>query len=258
MKNLLIILICLTGLMACGNRNKQNEVQESEVTFEEFAINILKLYQDVDPQLAAERNEIYQLILKHTDPQSEAGTYLLHNIEHIDSIVNQSVALVKDGEIEDLYTLLKGEIMNFYAHPHNTVDNELLLHRLIGGLYYQTTGSYEEFVKELIYLNDFTIMHMEALIDKHPEYITILIEQAGNCIEVGFYDKAIIYGDKLCSFMKKHGEVEGQIYSAILLAKVHKKAGNIEQSNNIIDSVKHLPQYAKCCEEVKQIGIFED
>ena len=113
-------------------------------------------------------------------------------------------------------------------------------------------------MKELIYLNDFTIMHMEALIDKHPEYITILIEQAGNCIEVGFYDKAIIYGDKLCSFMKKHGEVEGQIYSAILLAKVHKKAGNIEQSNNIIDSVKHLPQYAKCCEEVKQIGIFED
>jgi hypothetical protein len=258
MKNLLFISICFICLIACGNRNKQSEVQESEVTFEEYAINILKLYQDVDPQLTAERNEIYRLILKHTDPQSEAGTYLLHNIEHIDSIVNQSVALVKDGEIEDLYTLLKGEIMNFYAHPHNTVDNEMLLHRLIGELYYQTTDSYEEFVKELIYLNDFTIMHMEALIDKHPEYITILIEQAGNCIEVGFYDKAIIYGDKLCSFMKKHGEVEGQIYSAILLAKVHKKAGNIEQSNNIIDSVKHLPQYTKCCEAVKQIGIFED
>ena len=258
MKKILILFVCLAGLLACGNRNKQGETQQSEVTFEEFAINILKLYQDVDPQLAAERNEIYQLILKHTDPQSEAGTYLLHNIEHIDSIVNQSVALVKDGEIEDLYTLLKGEIMNFYAHPHNTVDNELLLHRLIGGLYYQTTDNYEEFVKELIYLNDFTIMHMEALIDKHPEYITILIEQAGNCIEVGFYDKAIIYGDKLCSFMKKHGEVEGQIYSAILLAKVHKKAGNIEQSNNIINSVKHLPQYTKCLAEVKQISIFKD
>ena len=258
MKNLLIILICLTGLMACGNRNKQNEAQGSEVTFEEAAINILKLYQDVDPQLAAERNEIYRLILKHTDPQSEAGTYLLHNIEHIDSIVNQSVALVKDGEIEDLYTLLKGEIMNFYAHPHNTVDNELLLHKLIEELYYKTADTYEEYVKEVIYLNDYTILHMEALEDKHSEYNTILIEQTCNCIEVGFYDKAIIYGDKLCSYVKEDGDVEGQIYAALLLAKAHEKAGNIEQSNNIINSVKHLPQYTKCLAEIKQISIFKD
>lgn len=262
MKNLLIILICLTGLMACGNRNKQSEVQESEVTFEEAAINILKLYQDVDPQLATERNELYQLMLKHTEPQSEVTeadkTYFLRNIEHIDSIVNQSVALVKNAKLKDLSTLLKGEIMNFYAHPHNTVDNELLLHKLIEALYYKTADTYEEYVKEVIYLNDYTILHMEALEDKHSEYNTILIEQTCNCIEVGFYDKAIIYGDKLCSYVKEDGDVEGQIYAALLLAKAHEKAGDIEQSDNIINSVKHLPQYTKCLEEVKQISIFKD
>ena len=137
-----MLFVCLAGLLACGNRNKQNEAQESEVTFEEAAINILKLYQDVDPQLATERNELYQLMLKHTEPQSEVTeadkTYFLRNIEHIDSIVNQSVALVKDAKFENLSTLLKGEIMNFYAHPHNTVDNELLLHKLIEALYYKT------------------------------------------------------------------------------------------------------------------------
>lgn len=131
----LFLFVCLLCLMACGNRNKQNEAQESEVTFEEAAINILKLYQDVNPQLATERNELYQLMLKHTEPQSEVTeadkTYFLRNIEHIDSIVNQSVALVNENKIKDLSILLKEEIMNFYAHPHNTLDNELLLHKLI-------------------------------------------------------------------------------------------------------------------------------
>ena len=98
MKKILILFVCLAGLLACGNRNKQGETQQSEVTFEEAAINILKLYQDVNPQLATERNELYQLMLKHTEPQSEVTeadkTYFLRNIEHIDSIVNQSVALV--------------------------------------------------------------------------------------------------------------------------------------------------------------------
>ena len=71
MKKILILFVCLAGLLACGNRNKQGETQQSEVTFEEAAINILKLYQDVNPQLATERNELYQLMLKHTGPQSE-------------------------------------------------------------------------------------------------------------------------------------------------------------------------------------------
>ena len=258
----ILIFVCLVSLLACGNRNKQNETQEAEVTFEEAAINILQLYQDVDPQFAAKRNEIYLLMLKHTEPQSEVTeddkNYFLRNITHIDSIVNQGVTLVKDGKIKDLSTLLKGEIMNFYAHPHNTLDNELLLHKLIEELFYQTADTYEEYVKEVIYLNDYTILHMETLEDKHPEYNTILIEQTCNCIEVGFYDKAIVYGDKLCSYVKENGDVEGKIYAALLLAKAYEKAGNIEQSDSIINSVKQLPQYAKCLEEVKQISIFKD
>ena len=252
----------MISLLACGNRNKQGEAQEYEIPFEEAAINILQLYQNVDPQLAAKRNELYLLMLKHTEPQSEVTEadriYFLRNITHIDSVVNQSVALVKDGKIENLSALLKEEIMNFYAHPHNTVDNELLLHKLIEELYYQTADTYEEYVKEVIYLNDYTILHMETLEDKHPEYNRILIEQTCNCIEVGFYDKAIVYGDKLCSYVKENGDVEGKIYSALLLAKAHEKAGNIEQSDSIINSVKQLPQYTKCLGEVKQISIFKD
>ena len=54
----ILMFVCLVSLLACGNRSKQNETQEAEVTFEEAAINILQLYQDVDPQFAAKRNKI--------------------------------------------------------------------------------------------------------------------------------------------------------------------------------------------------------
>ena len=257
MKKLLLIFACVMTLWACGNRN----TQESEVTFEEAAINVLQLYQNVDPQLVAKRNELYQLMLKHTEPQGEISeedrTYFVRNIAHIDSVVNQSVALIITGEFEELSTMLKEELNNFYAHPHNTIDNELLLHKLIEALFYQTSDTYEEYVKEVIYLNSFTILHMETLEEKHPEYNRILIEQTCNCILVGFYDQAIVYGEKLCSDVTENTNVESKIYSALILAKAYEKAGNMEQSDSVINSVKHLPQYAKCCEEVKDISIFE-
>lgn len=255
----ILSFICFFALLSCGNRNG---AKNQEITFEEAAISTLQLYQNVDPQFAAERNEFYQLLLEHSGQEGEAGEgdkgYFLQNIVHIDSVVNQGAKLINAGRFEDLAVLLKGELPNFYAHPHNTVDVEIMLHKLIAELYHQTVDTYEEYIKEVIDLCGFTILHIDALEDKHPHYNTILIEQTCNCIDIGFYDQAIVYADKMRKFMQEEGDEEGLILSTLLLARAYEKSGQIEMHESAINSVKHLPQYAKCCEEVREISIFKD
>ena len=145
MKKLLLLCACLIVLLSCNN---QNNAKVPELTFEDAVVGILQLYQNVDSQLVAERNELYQLLLKHSEPAEEASEedkgYFLRNIVHIDSVVNQGAALIKENKISELLALLEAELPNFYAHPHNFIDNEIMLHQLLAELYRQTAESYME------------------------------------------------------------------------------------------------------------------
>ena len=63
---------------------QEPEQQEKESTFEEDVIEILQRYQNVDPQLAQERNETYLLSLKYITPEveinEETENFFLNNI----------------------------------------------------------------------------------------------------------------------------------------------------------------------------------
>lgn len=259
MKKLLFLCACLTALLSCNN---QKTAKEPELTFGDAAIGILQLYQNVDSQLVAERNELYLLLLKHSEPAEEASEedkgYFLRNIVHIDSVVNQGTVLVKENKISELLALLEAELPNFYAHPHNFIDNEIMLHQLLAELYRQTAESYEEYANKVIYLNDFTIVHIEALENKHPQYGSILVEQVCSCIQVGQYNKAILNGEKLSAYMIQTGDEKGHIYSSLLLSRAYEKAGMPALQDSTISSVKNHPQYEICCEDLKDVPMFED
>lgn len=266
MKKLLFIFSYFISIIAYGSKVNQcmaqEPAQEPEMTFEELVTWVMQLYQNVDPQLAEERNETYLLTLKHITPEGEnnekANAFFLNNIAHIDEVANQAIKFAKEKNIAELAVLLDTELLNFYAHPHNTIDNELILHTFLAELYYFTSNSYEEYIRRVISLDSYSVAHMEASEDRHPDYHAKLIDLTCNCIDIGEYEKAIAYGEKLRAYTVEVGEVESQIYASLFLAKAYEKAGNTKQQKAIIDSIKEFPQYAKCCEDMKQLAIFAD
>ena len=254
MKKLLLLCACMTALLSCNN---QKSAKDPELTFEDAAIGILQLYQNVDSQLVAERNELYQLLLKHSEPAEEASEedkgYFLRNITHIDSIVTVGTELINQNKGDELLSLLEAELPNFYTHPHNTVDNEVALHQLVVELYRRQSASDEEFLTKVIPLSEWTVIHIEALEHKHPVYSAVLTELVVFYTSLANYDKAIFNGEKLSAYALQTGDEETQIYSSLLLSQAYSKIGQQEQKDSCINSVNHLPQFKAIYEEVKDM-----
>ena len=269
MKTIQKLSICLIALCAIGGQvcvaqepeqtyqepeTIQESEQEQKSTFEEDVIELLQRYQNVDPQLAEECNKTYLLTLKNTTPEveidEEAKSYFLNNIVHIDEVVNQGIALIKEGKSPELLTLLDSELLNFYSHPHNTVDNEIRLHTIIAFLYYLYGDSFDEFVDKSMAMDAMTIMHIEASGVKHPDYGVLLMNLAFTYIDIGRYDEAIACGEKLVAHYKEEGSEDAVIYSSLILANAYNKAGNKKMSKKIHKSAKHHPLYKEYCEEI--------
>ncbi len=252
MKKLLLLCACLIVLLSCNN---QNNAKVPELTFEDAVVGILQLYQNVDSQLVAERNELYQLLLKHSEPTEEASEedkgYFLRNITHIDSIVTVGTELINQNKGDELLSLLEAELPNFYTHPHNTVDNEVALHQLVVELYRRQSASDEEFLTKVIPLSEWTVIHIEALEHKHPVYSAVLTELIVFYSSLENYGKAIFNGEKLSAYALQTGDEETQIYSSLLLSQAYSKIGQQEQKDSCINSVNHLPQFKAIYEEVK-------
>lgn len=269
MKKLQKLSICLIALFAWGGQaqvcvaqepEQEEQQQEQKSTFEEDVIEILQRYQNVDPQLAEERNETYLLTLKHITPEveinEEAENSFLNNIKHIDDVVNRGIALAKEKRNTELLALLDAELMNFYSHPHNTVDNEICLHNVIAFLLYLYGDSFDDFYYKSMEMDAMTIMHIEASGVKHPDYGAILKNQTLCCIDIGRYDEAITYGEKLVAYYKEAGNEVDIICSSLYLAEAYDKVGNKKMHKKVLKSVKRLPQYKLCCEELKDTLTF--
>ncbi len=254
MKKLFSLLACLTVLMAC--KESKNTISLSDED-KSVAIETLQLYQNVDSQLVAERNGLYQLLLKHSEPADEVSeedkSYFLRNITHIDSIVTVGTELINQNKGDELLSLLEAELPNFYTHPHNTVDNEIALHQLVVELYRRQSASDEEFLTKVIPLSEWTVIHIEALEHKHPVYSAVLTELVVFYISLANYDKAIFNGEKLSAYTLQTGDEETQIYSSLLLSHAYSKVGHPERKDSCINSVSHLPQFNVIYEEVKDI-----
>ena len=278
MKTLQKLSFCLIALFAIGSQAQiciaqeieqtdepettQEPEQQQERTFEDDVIELLQRYQNVDPQLAEERNQAYLLTLKYITPEveidDEAKNFFLNNIKHIDSVVEEGIALAKEKRNTELLRLLDGELNNFYSHPHNTVDNEIRLHTIIAFLLYLYGDSFDEFYYKSMEMDAMTIMHIEASGVKHPDYSTILMNLTLSCIDIGRYDEAITYGEKLVAHYKEVGSDVDIICSSLVLVEAYEKAGNKKMSKKVLKSVKRHPQYEQCCEELKDILIFEE
>ena len=278
MKTIQKLSFCLIALFAIGSQAQiciaqeieqtdeqettQEPEQQQERTFEDDVIELLQRYQNVDPQLAEERNQAYLLTLKYITPEveidEEAKNFFLNNIKHIDSVVEEGIALAKEKRNTELLRLLDGELNNFYSHPHNTVDNEIRLHTIIAFLLYLYGDSFDEFYYKSMEMDAMTIMHIEASGVKHPDYSTILMNLTLSCIDIGRYDEAITYGEKLVAHYKEVGSDVDIICSSLVLVEAYEKAGNKKMSKKVLKSVKRHPQYEQCCEELKDILIFEE
>ena len=275
MKKLLLLLTCLTVLVACKEKkstislgaedpsNKKSTFSETKSAIslsaedKSVAIETLQLYQNVDSQLMAERNELYLLIYKHSEPADEVSEedkgYFLRNIAHIDSIVTVGTELINQNKGDELLSLLETELFNFYGHPHNTVDNEIALHQLVVELYRRQSASKEEFLAKVIPLSEWTVMHIEALEHKHPVYPIVLTELIVFCSSLEDYGKAILNGEKLSAYAIQIDDKETQIYSSLLLSRAYNKIGQQEQKDSCINSVSHLPQFNEISEAVKDM-----
>lgn len=270
MKKLQKLSICLIALFAWGSQaqvcvaqepeQEEQQQEQKSTTFEEDVIEILQRYQNVDPQLAEERNETYLLTLKHITPEveinEEAENFFLNNIKHIDDVVNRGIALAKEKRNTELLALLDAELMNFYSHPHNTVDNEICLHNVIAFLLYLYGDSFDDFYYKSMEMDAMTIMHIEASGVKHPDYGAILKNQTLCCIDVGRYEEAIAYGEKLVAYYKETDSEVDIICSSLYLAEAYDKVGNKKMHKKVLKSVKRLPQYKLCCEELKDTLTF--
>ena len=250
MKKLFSLLACLTILLACKEAKNTISLSDEDKS---AAIEILQLYQNVDSQLVAERNGLYQLLLKHSEPTEEASEedkgYFLLNIAHIDSIVDAGIELINQNKGDELLSLLETELPNFYTHPHNTVDNEVALHQLVVELYRRQSASDEEFLTKVIPLSEWTVIHIEALEHKHPVYSAVLTELVVFYTSLANYDKAIFNGEKLSAYMIQTGDEKGHIYASLLLSRAYEKAGMPALQDSTISSVKNHPQYEACCED---------
>ena len=250
MKKLFSLLACLTALVACKEAKSTISLSDEDKS---AAIETLQLYQNVDSQLVAERNGLYQLLLKHSEPADEVSEedkgYFLRNITHIDSIVTVGTELINQNKGDELMSLLEAELPNFYTHPHNTVDNEVALHQLVVELYRRQSASDEEFLTKVIPLSEWTVIHIEALEHKHPVYSAVLTELVVFYTSLANYDKAIFNGEKLSAYMIQTGDEKGHIYASLLLSRAYEKAGMPALQDSTISSVKNHPQYEACCED---------
>ena len=259
MKKRLFQIACVIFLISylaslISNKDSSNVIPASDES-RKNAIETLQLYQNVDSQLIAERNELYLLMLKHTVPYEEPSeadkSYFLRNITHIDSVVNTCVEFIHQNKEDELISLLETELQNFYAHPHNNVDNEMALHYLIEELYSRHCTSTEEFFAKVIPLAEWSVMHIETMENGHSAYSLALTELVLLYTWSGNYDKAILNGKKLSAYASQRGDEEALIYSSSLLSEIYNKIGQKAKSDSCINGVKDLPRFNKIHEEVK-------
>ena len=257
MKKLLTLLSCFVILISC-KENKSSSVLSDD----DKAIATLQLYQNVSPELIEERNNLYQLMLKHStpaeEPSEEDKTYFLNNIAHIDSVVNRGVVLIKEQKGKELLTLLEDEIINFYAHPHNTIESEYELHQLLIKLNRKYCASRKEFLAKTIQLLEYNLLHIGCLEESPTCYTLVLQDLTCAYLEAEENSKAVVVGEMLCESMPEDNVV-GKIIANLLLSKAYDRIGEKELRDSCVRSVMHYPEFIAVYVEVDEtIGLPEE
>lgn len=238
----------IISLLACSTKpNKPaNSLTKEE---QEQYVNTLSLYLNVDSNLIAERNRFFLFLRKFFDEGEEEKTdsnYYMKNIAHVDSVIHKAIGLVELGNTDELLSLLETERFNIYAHPHNTIDNEIALHNLLIQLYNKAyKENTDEYYSKIIDLAIYDKIHLIGLKD-NEKYFPYYAQNLASLIDLytcaNRYTEAIQTGKELCEFTKDK-DTRMHIQSVLLLSSIYHNADLAEKHDSCINSVKHLPEF---------------
>ena len=240
-----ITFIFLLALSACSAKPDKPANPFSKEEQEQY-VNTLSLYLQADSGLIAERNQFFQLLLKHMDAEETDSAYYMENIAHVDSVIHKAIGLVERGNADDLLSLLEKERNNIYAHPCNTIDNEIALHNLLIQLYNKAyKENTDEYYSKIIDLALYDKLHLTGLLENEqytPYYIHNLTSLVDLYMCANRYTEAIQTGRELCEFTK---DEDNSLYiqCVLLLGSAYKEAGMTEQQDSCINSIKHFSEF---------------
>lgn len=240
-----ITFIFLLALSACSAKPDKPANPFSKEEQEQY-VNTLSLYLQADSGLIAERNQFFQLLLKHMDAEETDSAYYMENIAHVDSVIHKAIGLVEQGNADDLLSLLEKERNNIYAHPCNTIDNEIALHNMFIQLYNKAyKENTDEYYSKIIDLAEYSKLHILGLLENEqytPYYIHNLTSLVDLYMCANRYTEAIQTGRELCEFTK---DEDNSLYiqCVLLLGSAYKEAGMTEQQDSCINSIKHFSEF---------------
>ena len=218
MKKILLFLISLAIVISCNRK-----IEEKTITLSDD-----------------EKNHATATLLLYQDKNSQTT-------EHLDSVINYGVDLIKANKGNELSDLLDKELDNFYTPANNTIDNEIKLHELIFRLIYKKGMPFKKHFSKLISLNEHTAQHIESQGSSHPKYTEILKELLSYYIIIEDdksilrdYNKAILTGKKLSTHALQTDNKEALIYSSLLLAHSYRAEGLQELEDSCNKSIEHI------------------
>lgn len=167
--------------------DKPNEfgTQSEEILFtareRDFCLKTFEAYLNVDSATAKKREEFYKLMLKYSDSNDKADEdWYRKNIVHIDSVMRESIDLVKQDKSRQLLDLLESERYNIYGHPNADTYNCYALNSVFALLYAKYIESDNEYYAKLADLGEYSRMMIEAVQDNwekpHPLYRQVVEE----------------------------------------------------------------------------------
>ena len=191
-------------------------------------------------------NNLWYILLKHIDTEEKDSAYYMENIAHVDSVIHAAIGLVEQGNMDNLLTLLEKERNNIYAHPCNTIDNEIALHNMLIQLYNKTyKENTDEYYSKIIDLAEYSKLHILGLLDNEqyiPYYIHNQTSLVGLYMCANRHADAIKTGKELCEFTKdKDNGIH--IRCVLLLGSLYKELNMTEQQDSCINSVRHIPEF---------------
>ena len=164
---------------------------------QKLCIETFNIYLKSDPKKTQKSEDLYRLMIKHSDISEEEKTksilWYKQNLVHVDSVMNTCVSLAKYHEYEKLIKLLEVERTNIISHPNNDIYNECQLHSVMALLYSQLIADDTEFYSKLEPLAEWSKMHIEAIQGQngkeHPLYKQVLNELKEIYSRLGKNDK---------------------------------------------------------------------
>ena len=256
MKTIHLCLLFVVSLFACNNTiQRSNAPAQKSVPFtveeQQDCISTLSLYLQVDSNYAKVAKKNADELSKEESLSNE-GTqeYYDRNIIHIDSVIKASIILVKQNKSSELLTLLKKEKNNIYAHPSNTLDNQMRLTDTFFILYKKCKLSKEEICTKMAALYEDAYLHMQMLETLNGEYYPDHGEMLSTLIVVyentKMYSKAIVKAKDMCEFVAAT-EPEGKkskSYATALqnIGDLYKESGDKVRADSCYNSISN---YAK-------------